>query len=107
MTFRKEARYTPHMPGCGKCGTKLDSLFNQIGRTDTCPNCDAELRACIHCRHYDETVAKECKEPFAEVPEDKQGSNFCELFQIGEGSVRGAGKSKAELLSAAESLFKK
>ncbi len=95
------------MPGCGKCGTQLDSLFAQIGRTDTCPTCDAELRACIHCRHYDETVAKECKEPFAEVPQDKESANFCELFQIGDGAVRGDGKSKSDLLSAAEALFKK
>jgi hypothetical protein len=100
-------RYIRVMPGCGKCGAILDVGFNQIGRGDTCPECEAELRACIHCRHYDENVAKQCKEPFAEVPDDKESANFCELFQIGDGTVRSSGPSKADLLSAAESLFKK
>lgn len=96
------------MPGCGNCGARLDIAFNRVGRTDTCPACDAELHACIHCRHFDETVARQCKEPFAEVPDDKEAANFCDLFQIGEGAVRNQGRaSKTELLSAAEALFKK
>lgn len=89
------------------CGAKLDVLFNQLGRRDVCPSCGAELHACVHCRHYDETVAKECKEPFAEVPMDKESANFCDFFQLGEGQQRQAGPSKADLLSAAEALFKK
>lgn len=100
-------RYTRDMPGCGKCGARLDVMFNQVGRSDVCPECGAELRACIHCRHYDENVAKQCKEPFAEVPMDKESANFCELFQIGDGENRGGGASKDALLSAAEALFKK
>lgn len=95
------------MPGCGKCGAKLEGLYNQPGRADLCPSCGAELHACIHCRHYDENVAKECKEPFAEVPMDKVDANFCDLFQIGDGQVRDSGPGKEALLSAAEALFKK
>lgn len=95
------------MPGCGKCGSKLEGLYNQPGRADVCPNCGAQLHACIHCRHYDENVAKECKEPFAEVPMDKEDANFCDLFQIGDGANRNSGPSKETLLSAAEALFKK
>lgn len=94
------------MPGCGSCGKKLDIVGNQVGRRDTCPFCDAELHACLHCRHYDVTVAKQCKEPFAEVPMDKTGANFCEFFQVGEGGAAG-GQRRDELLSAAEALFKK
>lgn len=95
------------MPGCGRCGAKLDIVGNAVGRRDTCPQCDAELHACIHCRHYDETVAKACKEPFAEVPEDKEEANFCDYFQIAEGTDRGGAVKKEALLSAAEALFKK
>jgi predicted RNA-binding Zn-ribbon protein involved in translation (DUF1610 family) len=95
------------MPGCGKCGARLPIIANQVGRRDVCPNCGAELHACIHCRHFDETVAKECKEPFAEVPSDKEDANFCELYQIGDGQDRGGMKSKDSLVSAAEALFKK
>lgn len=85
----------------------MDSLFNQPGRRDVCPGCGADLHACIQCRHYDETVAKECKEPFAEVPMDKLEANFCDLFQIGDGAKRDGGPSRDALLSAAEALFKK
>ncbi len=92
--------------GCGQCGAQLPIVGNQVGRRDTCPACDAELRACIHCRHFDPTVAKTCKEPFAEVPSDKESANFCEFFQIGEGGKRGE-EVKGALLSTAEALFKK
>lgn len=94
------------MPGCGKCGRKLDIIGNQVGRRDRCPDCDAELRACVHCRHFEPAVAKGCKEPFAEVPMDKESANFCEYFQIGEGAVSGAAKKDA-LIDAAEALFRK
>ena len=94
------------MTGCGKCGAAVDAIAGKIGRRDVCFNCGAELHACIHCRHYDETVAKACKEPFAEVPEDKESANFCDLFQIGEGSDRGQ-TSKDALLDAAEALFRR
>jgi hypothetical protein len=95
------------MAGCGSCGARLDIVGNAVGRRDTCPECDAELHACIHCRHYDETVAKQCKEPFAEVPDDKTDANFCEYYQIGDGANRGGPPKKDQLVSAAEALFKK
>ena len=95
------------MPGCGTCGAKLEIVGNTVGRRETCPHCDAELHACIHCRHYDTSVAKGCKEPFAEVPEDKADANFCDYFQIGEGANHDGGPKKEAILSAAEALFKK
>jgi len=79
---------------------------NQVGRRDTCPHCEAELHSCRSCRHFDESVAKGCKEPFSEVPDDRDDGNFCEFFQIGEGGRRN-GPDKADLLSAAEALFRK
>lgn len=85
----------------------MEGAFHTTGRRDTCPSCGAELHACIHCRHFDETVAKQCKEPFAEVPEDKEGANFCDLFQLGEGQKRDSGPSREALLSAADALFKR
>jgi predicted RNA-binding Zn-ribbon protein involved in translation (DUF1610 family) len=94
------------MAGCGSCGTKLDIVGNQVGRRDTCPNCGAEIHACRHCRHFDPTVAKQCKEPFAEVPMDKDDANFCDFFQIGDGALHGR-PPREDLLSAAEALFRK
>lgn len=100
-------RYTVIMPGCGKCGASLEIHAAAVGRRDTCPACGADLHACIQCRHYDEHVAKECKEPFAEVPNDKESANFCDLFQIGDGFNRGGRTALDAALSAAEALFKK
>jgi hypothetical protein len=82
-------------------------VFNQVGRRDTCDACGADLHACVMCRHYDEAVARSCKEPFAEVPDDKVTGNFCDLFQLGEPRKRASGPTKDQLLSAAEALFKK
>ncbi|MBU8896852.1 hypothetical protein DRW03_18905 [Corallococcus sp. H22C18031201] len=94
------------MPGCAHCGRSLDIIANQVGRRDTCPGCGEDLRSCRNCRHFDPTVAKACKEPFAEVPKDKDEANFCELFQLGQGGLH-AKESRDALLNAAESLFKK
>lgn len=94
------------MPGCAHCGRKLEIIGNQVSRRDVCPGCGEELRSCRNCRHFDEGVAKLCKEPFAEVPRDKDEANFCEFFQIGEGGTTSK-SSKQALFDAAESLFKK
>jgi hypothetical protein len=95
------------VPGCGNCGERLDDLLAQgVGRRDTCPQCGAELRTCVSCRHYDPNVAKGCKEPFAEVPRERDRANFCEFFQIGEGRDAVSGRQHGAL-SAAEALFKK
>jgi hypothetical protein len=94
------------MGGCGQCGAKVEVVANQVGRRDTCIQCGAELHACRSCRHFDLAVAKQCKEPFAEVPSDKDSANFCEFFQLGEGGVT-AGAQRAAALSAAEALFRK
>jgi hypothetical protein len=84
----------------------LEIVGNQVGRRDICPGCGADLRSCRNCRHFDLSAAKQCKEPFAEVPEDKDEANFCEFFQIGEGGMS-AQHSRDELFAAAESLFRK
>ncbi len=92
--------------GCGKCGHKLDVVGNQVSRRDTCPECGSELHACVHCRHFDLSAAKQCKEPFAEVPTDKDEANFCEFFQIGQGGTQ-VRERRGQALDAAEALFKK
>jgi len=85
----------------------LEFVAGQVGRQTECPHCGCALRACLHCRHHDENVAKACKEPFAQVPVDKENANFCEYFQLGEGKKRDKAPSKEALLSLAESLFRK
>jgi hypothetical protein len=94
------------MPGCGSCGEAVELVGTQVGRRDVCRRCGAELRSCVSCRHYDPAVAKGCKEPFAEVPRERDRANFCEYFQLGEGRAE-ADQARVALESAAEALFKK
>jgi predicted RNA-binding Zn-ribbon protein involved in translation (DUF1610 family) len=98
--------YIAGMAGCARCGRTLEIVGNQLGRRETCPDCGADLHSCRNCRHFDLAVAKQCKEPFAEVPSNQDDANFCEFFQIGEGGLS-AQASHHALLDAAESLFKK
>lgn len=94
------------MPGCAHCGGQLDIVANQVGRNEPCPHCGEPLHACRNCRHFEEMAPKQCKEPFAEVPSEKDAPNFCDLFQLGEGGVRDT-KARDAALSAAEALFRK
>jgi hypothetical protein len=94
------------MAGCAWCGGTLEIIGNQVGRRDTCPGCGADLHSCRNCRHFDLTAAKQCKEPYAEVPDEKESANFCEFFQIGAGGISAA-QSRDALFAAAESLFSK
>ncbi len=98
--------YISRMAGCARCGRTLEIVGNQVGRSDTCPGCGGDLHSCRNCRHFDLAAAKQCKEPFAEVPSEEDDANFCEFFQIGEGGLSAQASHNA-LLDAAESLFRK
>ena len=52
-----------------------------VGRTATCPTCNADLHACIQCSHYDPKIYNECREPQAERVDDRRKSNFCDYFK--------------------------
>jgi hypothetical protein len=80
---------------CHACGATL-RIDGPVGRRTTCPQCDADLHACINCRHYDESAAHQCREPHAEQIVEKESSNACDLFQLGDGaSRRQRGRSEA------------
>lgn len=84
-----------------------------LGRSSDCPHCHADLRVCLNCRHYDPNVRYECREHVQERVADKARGNFCEWFQpAATGAMPAAGqpaapKTRDDLLSAAEALFKK
>jgi hypothetical protein len=79
---------------CYGCGGTL-RIDGPIGRRTTCPTCDADLHTCFNCRHYDESAAHQCREPHAEQIVEKDSSNACDLFQLGDGATRRRGSSKA------------
>jgi hypothetical protein len=80
---------------CYGCGATL-RFDGPVGRRTPCPECDADLHACVNCRHFDESAAHQCREPHADHVVEKEASNACDLFQLGDGaSRRRAGKGDA------------
>jgi hypothetical protein len=90
---------------CFSCGTAT-KYEGPLGRREECPKCRADLHSCKNCQHYDAKAYNECREPSADVVREKDRANFCDFFAPGSGGAS-AGKSKADLLAAAEALFKK
>lgn len=89
---------------CFGCGNQF-KLSDEVGRRDECETCGADLHCCKNCRFYDSTAYNECKEVQADVVQVKDRSNFCDYFQLGQGS--NGEDNKKDLLAAAEALFKK
>lgn len=79
---------------CYACGAAV-RIDGPVGRRTTCPECDADLHACIDCKFYEEGAPHDCREPHAEHHLDKHASNACDLFQLGDGASRRRGSSRA------------
>lgn len=77
-----------------------------IGRREECPACGSDVHVCLNCTHYDKGAYNECKESSADFVKEKDRANFCDYFTPSD-KKGGGGKSKDDLLSAAEALFKK
>ncbi len=90
---------------CFHCGSDL-KYADRIGLREECPKCKNDVHCCKNCRFYDPKVYNECNEPQAELVRERDRSNHCDYFQAGQGSG-GGGKSKEDLLKAAQALFKK
>ena len=79
---------------CFRCGASV-RIDGTVGRRTTCPECDADLHSCINCRHYDDSAPHQCREPHADHVLDKEASNPCELFQLGDGASRRRVRSRS------------
>lgn len=77
----------------------------KILRTEECPYCSTSLHCCRMCSFYDTKVYNECRESNAERVVDKEKANFCDYFNLSDGSNKTAAKEDLENLAA--SLFKK
>ncbi len=89
---------------CYACGEVLH-IDGPVGRRTTCPECDADLHACIDCKHYDESAPHQCREPHAEHVLDKEAANACDLYQLGDGASRRRGNSGDEARRQLAALF--
>mgnify|MGYP000917515220 CR=1 FL=1 len=90
---------------CFSCG-KENIVPGQVGRKDECSQCGADLHSCKCCVHHDPKVYNECKEPQADVVKERDRANFCDYYDPSTTGGK-SGPSKADLLAAAEALFKK
>ncbi len=99
------------MKTCHHCGREV-SLLSALGRTDSCPNCTADLKCCLNCRFFDRGANNQCREPQAEWCPEKSKANFCEFFEFREISrltARGvsvAQSSEGQARRAFDQLFK-
>lgn len=64
---------------CAACGRQVEGLI-EVAASAACPACRAPLHTCSHCRHFDPSAPKECREPVAERIAKKSAANLCALF---------------------------
>jgi len=106
----------PNMPGfrqvfrCARCGHLED---RGVGPLSRCGNCGVDLRACIHCEHFDPGARLECRLPRAARVSPKDTANDCADFaprvqverETGSTPASGSGGSSAAK-KALDDLFK-
>jgi hypothetical protein len=91
---------------CWKCGASLEGEPLPLARLAVCPACRADLHVCRLCVFYDPGVADHCREPVAEVVQDKERGNFCGYFQPRPGAHARPGPDPArEAKARLEALF--
>lgn len=97
---------------CWKCGATINLLTAQkVNSRDTCPQCDADLRVCRNCAHFDPSAHNECREVMAEWVRFKDRSNYCDYFSpvtvVNPTGPRAQGKTISdEARKRFDSLFK-
>lgn len=95
------------MSKCYKCSGDLQlAAGSDIGRSEECPSCFANLRCCKMCEFYDTSSYNECREPVAERIVEKEKANFCDYFKLCASNKKQA-DTKQAALDAANALFKK
>jgi hypothetical protein len=76
---------SPRMPGfqelmrCAMCGNIIPMSLEITGESQ-CPKCNADLRSCKHCRHFDTSARLECTQPIVTRIMAKDLRNDCEYF---------------------------
>lgn len=90
---------------CWKCGASLAQLSLPLLRHDCCATCGADLHVCKLCRFYDVIVAKQCREPIAELVRDKERANYCDYFQIKANAFIATHDASAKARAELDALF--
>ena len=90
---------------CFNCEEQLNLTANsKVLKNDECPSCYADLHSCKMCNFYDIKSYNECRETNADRIVEKEKSNYCDYFTLGD--HKRSQDSNSDTLSAANSLFK-
>ena len=57
------------------------------------------------CRHYDRSVAEQCRNDDAEYVKEKERPNFCDFFSPGEGAYQSDGGQADTARRELDALF--
>ena len=80
-----EGPRSPRMPGfqelmrCAMCGHIMPTSMEITGES-RCSKCQADLRSCKHCRHFDTGARLECTQAIEKRVMAKDLRNDCEFF---------------------------
>jgi hypothetical protein len=88
---------------CWKCGASIAKLPLPLGRAEVCPACRADLHVCRLCEFYDTRAANSCREPVADLVQNKERSNFCGYFKARAGAYHARTDTGAR--TALDALF--
>ena len=89
---------------CARCGSRI---VTNVGLETTCSKCGSDLHTCTNCRHFDTSVAKECRELVPARIAGKAKRNTCDLFaaRIVKGFAADAEPKKDDPKAAFDALF--
>lgn len=90
---------------CVFCQNEVE-VIDRVGVRDDCQSCERPLHCCLQCRFYDDKAFHECKERVEYRVEDKEKSNYCDLFSFGRDAVAKVA-DKNDIKAKLDELFKK
>jgi len=94
---------------CVECSSSVQ-FIDELGTTDTCKNCDADLHTCRNCKFFDPGLPNECMQPIETRIEKKSTRNLCTRFKpkvLIEKAVEGKKEKKTNnARQAFDDLFK-
>lgn len=94
------------MKFCHACKKPLE-LGREIGRRDECPHCRADLHCCLHCRFFDRSAPKQCREPQAGLVREKHKANFCDFFSFADAAGASPSTGADLVRKTLDDLFRK
>lgn len=82
--------------------------MDEVGITDKCRNCEADLHTCRNCKFFDPGAANQCMRPVPVRVEGKNTKNMCSLFSpkiLVEKAVEEEPKEAASAVDSARKAF--